>query len=247
MSQQRAKRSEAIGFLTVIDYPQHGLFGGYLVLNTAGRPLEFHCTAPIKPSRAQKILYGPTLEPYLYGEQIGQTLIGQAEVEPLLVCTDVVPALEAASYVSMPVLLVDGASDGAAANASDGAAAETDRVTEGGVRPSRWGSRDRDAEAGNVQHCDADLSAGQAGSAGLRAPSVAHGEKALRLDAAHRGMAGLHWFELGGNRLGLLAEMVPQWETIQQQVHTVATGLDLAEPFQRIRQAIDEARRGSRG
>ena len=49
-----------------------------VLLNAAGRPLEFHCTAPIKPNRAQEILYGPTLESFLYGEQIGQTLIGQS-------------------------------------------------------------------------------------------------------------------------------------------------------------------------
>ncbi len=67
------------GFLTVVEHPQYGLFGGYLILNTAGRPLEFHCTAPIKPNRAQEILYGPTLESFLYGEQIGQTLISQGE------------------------------------------------------------------------------------------------------------------------------------------------------------------------
>ena len=83
----------AIGFLTVIDHPQHGLFGGYLVLNLAGRPLEFHCTAPIKPNRAQQILYGPTLESFLYGEQIGSTLLGHAKTSPLAVCTDREPVL----------------------------------------------------------------------------------------------------------------------------------------------------------
>ena len=67
-----AKSQPALGFLTVLEHSQHGLMGGYLVLNISGRPLEFHCTAPIKPNRAQQILYGPTLEPYLFGEQIGQ-------------------------------------------------------------------------------------------------------------------------------------------------------------------------------
>ena len=42
-----------------------------MLLNLAGRPLEFHCTAPVKPNRVQQILYGPSLQPYLYGEQIG--------------------------------------------------------------------------------------------------------------------------------------------------------------------------------
>ena len=96
----------AIGFLTVIEHPQHGLFGGYLVLNLAGRPLEFHCTAPIKPNRAQQILYGPTLESFLYGEQIGSTLLGHAKTAPLVVCTDCEPVLSLRDLVDVPVALV---------------------------------------------------------------------------------------------------------------------------------------------
>ncbi len=96
----------AIGFLTVMDHPQHGLFGGYLVLNLAGRPLEFHCTAPIKPNRAQQILYGPTLESFLYGEQIGSTLLGHAKTSPLVVCTDREPVLSLRDLIDLPVALV---------------------------------------------------------------------------------------------------------------------------------------------
>ena len=106
MSNTDAKSKPALGFLTVVEHPQYGLFGGYLVLNTAGRPLEFHCTAPIKPNRAQQILYGPTLESFLYGEQIGQTLINQASIPPMLICTDREPALAAREHVSTPVVLV---------------------------------------------------------------------------------------------------------------------------------------------
>jgi len=98
----------AFGFLTVVHHEQHGFFGGYLVLNSSGRPLEFHCTAPVKPNRAQEILYGPTLEPYLYGEQIGQTLIAKSQNEPMVVCTDLAPVLAVRPYVSLPVILVLG-------------------------------------------------------------------------------------------------------------------------------------------
>lgn len=96
----------ALGFLTVVEHEQLGLFGGYLVLNAAGRPLEFHCTAPLKPNRAQQILYGPTLLPYLYGEQIGQTLVNQSERKPAVVCTDLPAALSAGRHVDVPVVLV---------------------------------------------------------------------------------------------------------------------------------------------
>lgn len=101
------KSAVALGFLTVVEHEPHGFFGGYLVLNANGRPLEFHCTAPVKPNRAQEILYGPTLEPYLYGEQIGQTLISKSKAQPLVVCTDQHAVLAARAAVSLPLALVE--------------------------------------------------------------------------------------------------------------------------------------------
>lgn len=99
----------AIGFLTVTEHAEHGLFGGYLILNVSGRPLEFHCTAPLKPSRAQEILYGPTLRPFLFGEQIGQTLLAKAKGKPFLVCTDAEPMLAAREFSDVPLVLVHAA------------------------------------------------------------------------------------------------------------------------------------------
>ncbi len=110
-----SKSQPALGFLTVLAHDELGLVGGYLVLNTAGRPLEFHCTAPLKPNRAQQILFGPTLESYLYGEQIGQTLVSKSSLELLAVCTDVERALCVREYSSWPVALVLPSEQGAAA------------------------------------------------------------------------------------------------------------------------------------
>lgn len=70
----------AFGFVTVHESAEHGLFGGYLVLSSLGRPLEFRCSTPVVPSRAQQILYGPTLRPYLLSEVIGQALVGGSEL-----------------------------------------------------------------------------------------------------------------------------------------------------------------------
>jgi hypothetical protein len=88
-----SKSLPTIGFLSVLDLGEGGVCGGYLLLNAASRPLEFHCTAPVKANRAQEILYGPTLRPFLYGEQIGQTLLSRAKSPPMLVVTDCEPAL----------------------------------------------------------------------------------------------------------------------------------------------------------
>lgn len=105
-----ARTLPTVGFLTVIEDAQFGHLGGYLILNVAGRPVEFHCTAPIQPSRAQQILYGPTLRPLLYGEQIGPALIARSKSAPLFVCTDAAPCLATRKLVETPIVLV-GASE----------------------------------------------------------------------------------------------------------------------------------------
>jgi hypothetical protein len=94
------------GFLTVVQQPSLGLVGGYLLLNAQARPLEFHCTAPVRASRTQEILYGPTLEPFLYGEQIGRTLFQACGQQPTAIFTDRPAALSAAEHAAAPVWLV---------------------------------------------------------------------------------------------------------------------------------------------
>ena len=201
MSNTDAKSKLALGFLTVIEQPQYGLFGGYLVLNTAGRPLEFHCTAPIKPNRAQEILYGPTLDAFLYGEQIGRTLIDQAKTPPLLICTDREPALAAREHVSMPMVLVlPRAADGFAEVPEDAAESQTT------------------GESGQI----------------------------LRLDAAHSGRPRLATFQLGQNRLALPERADDDRRLVDERLADLAESFDLAEPFQRIRDAIEEAQQAVR-
>jgi hypothetical protein len=120
MGASEVEKTSILGFLTVVANPHHGLFGGYLLLNRLGRPLEFHCTAPIRPNRAQEILYGPTLEGFLYGEQIGRALLDHATAEPGLICTDQPPALCIRQLVEIPVVLVLPAGDSPENSPSDG-------------------------------------------------------------------------------------------------------------------------------
>lgn len=188
----------ALGFLTVVEHPQHGLFGGYLVLNLAGRPLEFHCTAPIKPNRAQQILYGPTLEPFLYAEQIGQTLVRRSKTEPLVVCTDRLPALALRELVSMPVVLV--LKEGRQSAAEPAAPAEQDAP----IEPT---------------------------------------ERQIRIDSAHRGGPRLILFSLGTSRVAVPERSEDDRQLIIQRLAGLDATLDLAEPFERIREAIEEAQR----
>jgi hypothetical protein len=116
MSLVAPKSSPCLGFLTVTHSPELGLLGGYLVLNAAGRPLEFHCTAPVKATRAQEILYGPTLVPFLCGELIGQTLLTRSKLTPVVACTDCRAVLAAREFVPFPVVWVQGGDEPAGAD-----------------------------------------------------------------------------------------------------------------------------------
>ena len=127
MDAGEGKVAPSLGFLSVIDCPVAGLVGGYLLLNLAGRPLEFHCTAPVRPTRSQEILYGPTLRPYLYGEQIGHALLTKPKIQPGGVLTDCSAALAVRDFVALPVawLREDAEpSSAAAASAAQGATSE---------------------------------------------------------------------------------------------------------------------------
>ncbi len=106
MKASGSKSFPPVGFLTVLERPEVGCIGGYLILNSAGRPLEFHCTSPVRPNRAQEILYGPTLRPFLFGEQIGHTLVTKSPLEPLFICTDVGDVLSLRDLVTFPVVLI---------------------------------------------------------------------------------------------------------------------------------------------
>lgn len=96
----------SIGFYTVEQSDTLGWTGGYLVLNHGGRPLEFHCTLPVRPTRAHEILYGSTLRAHLIGERIGGILIKQARVRPMLICGDQPEVLRLADHLDTPVALV---------------------------------------------------------------------------------------------------------------------------------------------
>jgi hypothetical protein len=195
-SRKNAASQPALGFLTVWEHETDGLFGGYLALNLVGRPLEFHCTAPIKANRAQEILYGPTLEPYLYGEQIGQTLLEKATLSPLVICTDSPPALAVRDFVDAPVALV--------------LPPETPVEIENATK-------------------------------GVEATS----EKRWRLDSAHGPAAPLCHFFLGANRLAVSERSSDDRQAIMDRLAEIAQSFDLAEPFNRIREAIVEARGAS--
>ncbi len=93
-----------LGFLTAVEDAERGYVGGLLITNRFGRPLEFQCTAPVKPNRTQQILYGPTLRPYVLGELIGRTLLEKVGVKPHLVLVESLDLLDLRAATSTPVV-----------------------------------------------------------------------------------------------------------------------------------------------
>lgn len=120
----------SLGFLSVRRHPEHGYFGGYLITNQIARPLEFHCTMPVKPSRAQMLLYGPTMDAFVCGEQIAKALVGKAKVKPDIVLTDcaAVLALATVSDVAAGLLHFEPESPSSHFLIPDGGAGEMRRV-----------------------------------------------------------------------------------------------------------------------
>jgi hypothetical protein len=93
------------GFLDVVELPSVGYCGGLLIVSQLGRPLEFHCTAPVVINRAQQILYGQTYRGFLCTEQIGAALIDKAKHVPtayLISDPDLLPISE---VVDPPVVM----------------------------------------------------------------------------------------------------------------------------------------------
>lgn len=94
------------GFLTFVEDRAGGFLGGYLVVNHRGRPIEFHCTAPVVASRAEEILYGATLRTHLFCERLGAALLAKGAAKVDLVLVDHPESRAMADETPLPVVLV---------------------------------------------------------------------------------------------------------------------------------------------
>ncbi len=114
-----------LGFLRVVSLDA-GFVGGCLVTNRIGRPLEFQCTTPVRPNRTQEVLYGKTLESFLYCEVLGKTLLERLAVKPDLVLVDQPDLLAMRSSVETPILLLDANSKATGTSILDSAGTHAD-------------------------------------------------------------------------------------------------------------------------
>ncbi len=102
----KPSRIANFGFLTVVGDNDDGYVAGLLTLDARGRPVEFHCTAALRPNRAQIILYGPTLRPYLVAEQLARVLTRHVKGSLSILWTDDRDVLSIREVVDYPVGLV---------------------------------------------------------------------------------------------------------------------------------------------
>ena len=101
------KDSANIAYFTVLSDQSVGWTGGLLILNAGGRPLEFQCTLPLRPSRAHEILFGATLREHIIGEVIGPLLVKKCRAPIRLLCCDQRESLTVESRIDCPVALVE--------------------------------------------------------------------------------------------------------------------------------------------
>ncbi|TWU24183.1 hypothetical protein Pla52o_21070 [Novipirellula galeiformis] len=107
-----APTNPTIGYFTVIQDDRTGWTGGLLILNRGGRPVEFQCTLPVRPSRAHEILFGSTMRDHLIGEVIGPMLVSKCRTPMSLLCCDQVESLALNSRGDIPVALISEAAEG---------------------------------------------------------------------------------------------------------------------------------------
>ncbi len=194
-----------LGFLAVHELPAVGLVGGLLLVNTMGRPLEFHCTAPVNATKTQQVLYGSTLTEFLYVEVIGRTLVQQTKRGPTAVLIDEQLLVTLADWINFPVVLV-GKQNTTQPTAADGLDVGNDEALELPVKnecsPSRWG------------------------------PIVRLGDSWLRQ---------IHPLANWKSEPTMLTSDISAIPRVRGPLEQLGSQLPLTEPFERIRQAIDEA------
>lgn len=99
------------GFLQVIPSEGISYTGGLLVVDQDGKPVEFHCTAPVPENRSQKIFYGETWQSHVYCDLIAKSLIESCNRKPELLFVEQVELVKLAGHIAAPVMLVSLSND----------------------------------------------------------------------------------------------------------------------------------------
>ena len=116
------KEQIRLGFMTAVEVGDRNHVGGLLVTDHFGRPLEFHCTTPVKPNRTQELLYGPTLIPFILGDLLGKALLDRVSVKPSLIMTSRLEMLQLRTKVTIPIIYDEASTESDSKQAAGNAA-----------------------------------------------------------------------------------------------------------------------------
>ncbi len=108
-----ASKDIYLAYLSAKTFEGLGVCGGLLLVSHSGRPVEFHCTSPVTTSRTQEILFGHSLQKYLYCEQIARALADELKQKPTLFLTNVPELIDLGTQTETPAVYVRSSSTGA--------------------------------------------------------------------------------------------------------------------------------------
>lgn len=252
MTSDHGKDHFRLGFLTAIEVPDRGFVGGLLVTNHFGRPLEFQCTAPLRPNRTQEILYGPTLLPYLLGDLIGRTLIEKVGIKPHLVLTEREDLLTLRDLVSIPIACVDDATPEPRSNdASTGEGASAAEIAEASVEGSVVGGKsatsdepDAAVEVGSLTDGSVSVNTDNSATPVIENATSSSGEMAPIVEPSKRKKKNADSspgpLRLGRQVLRFHAAHAGDQDVARNGAAVVPNDADLREPFERVREALGE-------
>src|SRR5260370_31650924 len=96
-----------VGFLGHLDFENGAAYrGAILVTNAWGKPLEFRCTAPVKPNPVQRTLYGQTLLPHILVELIALPLLQSCQAKPEVILVQEGSFFDIRHRTDTPVVLL---------------------------------------------------------------------------------------------------------------------------------------------
>jgi hypothetical protein len=96
-----------IAFLGYMEFEDGASYrGAILATDDWGKPLEFRCTAPVRPTAVQRTLYGSTLMPHILVELIAKPLMDALNEKPMVVLTSEALFLTLRYRVDVPVVLI---------------------------------------------------------------------------------------------------------------------------------------------
>jgi hypothetical protein len=83
---EKVSQPRKIAFLGYMELDSGASYrGAVLITDDWGKPLEFRCTAPVKPNAVQRTLYGQTLLPHILVELIGAPLLQAVQESPEII------------------------------------------------------------------------------------------------------------------------------------------------------------------